>query len=228
MDGLQQSPGVPSQPELLQQMHEGPENRWRHLLHSNTDWGQDLGRLRRWAETHPDARPLYVTAAVSASPALEGWHWLPPPVDPREADPIVHADRPVGPQPGWYAASVKGLQERDGGVAYQRIAQPMGRIGYTLWLYHLTESDVVRIRLRMEEGKAGWTVSGPTGGAAFTTPGSRASLSIRVATGQESVTFEPVGRPMAGLARESENAARQKGPGRKRNRPSKAFAGPAD
>jgi len=206
----------------------GPENGWRHLLHSNTDWGQDLGRLRRWALTHPDARPLYVAAAVSASPALEGWHWLPPPVDPREADPIVHADRPMGPQPGWYAVSVNRLQERDGGVAYLRLAQPVDRIGYTLWLYHLTESDVVRIRRQMEQGKAGGTVPAPAGAAAFDTPGSRARLSRRVATGQESVAFEPVARPMPGLARESEDAARQKGPGRKRNRPSKAFAAPAD
>jgi len=36
----------------------GPENGWKHLLHSNLDWGQDFQLLSNWIEIHHKQRSL--------------------------------------------------------------------------------------------------------------------------------------------------------------------------
>lgn len=124
----------------------GPAHGWRYLSHSNTDWGQDLGRLRRWAMAHPEARPLYVAPAVSFSPALEDWEHEPVPPDPRRLDPFPSLDVRPGPLPGWYAVSVNRLHAPEGALEYLKAVQPVGRIGYSLRLFHLTAEDVQRLR----------------------------------------------------------------------------------
>ncbi len=39
-------------------MSGGPENGWRLLSFSNIDWGQDLGAVKKWIDSHPECRPI--------------------------------------------------------------------------------------------------------------------------------------------------------------------------
>jgi len=50
----------------------GGDGAQRHFLGSNYDWGQDLFRLNRWAEEHPEARPLCVSTFGVLSPSEVG------------------------------------------------------------------------------------------------------------------------------------------------------------
>ena len=47
----------------------GPEQGYRHLLHSNIDWGQDLLYLKEWLREHPDVRPLHLAYYGAFDPA---------------------------------------------------------------------------------------------------------------------------------------------------------------
>lgn len=112
----------------------GPTNGRFHLLGSNSDWGQELLRLRRWAEQNPQARPLFVAHAVwNLDPALAG---------------IPHAGLPprYGPQPGWHALSVNELHGELGHYLYFLRFQPVTTIGYSMHVYHVTFGEANRVR----------------------------------------------------------------------------------
>lgn len=50
----------------------GPKNGWRHLVDSSLDWGQDLRGLRRWLETQPDTKDVYLSYFGTGDPGYEG------------------------------------------------------------------------------------------------------------------------------------------------------------
>ncbi|MCI0350828.1 MAG: glycosyltransferase family 39 protein, partial [Acidobacteriales bacterium] len=66
----------------------GPRGGPHFLLHSNTDWGQDLLLIKKWIDDHPEARPIYlnwpnrylnaqlagIDARPPSSPNTPGWH----------------------------------------------------------------------------------------------------------------------------------------------------------
>ena len=88
----------------------GPSRGHEHLLDSNVDWGQDLFFLKRWAEQHPEARPLLVAYHGLVDPSLVGLLPLGPFLQGNEQE--------VFP-PGWYAISVNilhGYTEPFGGM----------------------------------------------------------------------------------------------------------------
>ncbi|MGC8642761.1 MAG: ArnT family glycosyltransferase [Isosphaeraceae bacterium] len=50
----------------------GTERAHRYLLGSNYDWGQDILRLKRWADKHPQAKPLVFTCYNAVEPEVVG------------------------------------------------------------------------------------------------------------------------------------------------------------
>ena len=126
----------------------GPRNGPRHLLDSNIDWGQDLYFLKRWADDHTEARPLYLSYfgmfdAAAIYPVLR---------------PIGEAKVNDGPRPGWYAVSVNtvygyslgGLQrEPVTTYTYFQRFEPVDYAGYSIYIYHVTWEEANRVRARL-------------------------------------------------------------------------------
>ena len=113
----------------------GPENGYRHLLSSNTDWGQGLTFLDEWVENNPQAEPIGLA-----------WHT-------RVVDPDImgfeHRPVPDVPTPGWYALSVNQLAGRSGRYKYFLETQPVASAGFSIPIYHLRKSDANRLRREM-------------------------------------------------------------------------------
>lgn len=93
----------------------GPERERWHLIDSNLDWGQDLRRLARWLDAHPDwGREARLGYMGHVSPEFEGVRrYRLPPRDLRVVSdarllPGEDRSRPDtwGPLPGKYAISV--------------------------------------------------------------------------------------------------------------------------
>jgi hypothetical protein len=112
-----------------------------HLLESNLDWGQDLLRATRELEGRPEPYALACYSFVDP-----GWLGMKTRLPPFE------------PQPGHYAVSVNfvhgaGLHTPDGTgqrvsirpgtYSYFRRFLPTGRIGTTIYLYHIKPEDIV-------------------------------------------------------------------------------------
>ena len=131
----------------------GPAGGHEHLLDSNIDWGQDLRRLARWRDRHPEARPLYLTvrgAVTDAGLAIQGYP-VPPTGPTQELRRYNAAElRYLGPHPGWHVLSVERLHRRDGGYDYfLKNFKPVMMVGYSIHIYHLTIDDANRVRRQM-------------------------------------------------------------------------------
>ena len=112
----------------------GPLGGHRYLLDANIDWGQDLIRLKHWIENHPEARPIYCVQTGFVFPYEIGidCHW-----PPRMPSPELGPDEDIIPDPGWYAMSVHELFQRHGYYRYMQKYEPVDRIGYSMWIYHI-------------------------------------------------------------------------------------------
>ena len=125
----------------------GPRFGQYHLLDSNIDWGQDLLMLKWWMDRHPDQRPMSIAYSLPewlVDPAALGLETSgPPPVGVSAASP---SDPVVGPWPGRYAVFVREMYERDGRYAYFRQFEPVGYVGYTVYLYDISLEDANRVR----------------------------------------------------------------------------------
>jgi 4-amino-4-deoxy-L-arabinose transferase-like glycosyltransferase len=122
----------------------GPERGWRVLVDSNIDWGQDLKGLDRWMEREGvervklswfgSARPQAYGIQHDLLPGLPyGFSsWQDPPFNPEQ------------PEPGIYVISVSslvGVPFPDHDLyAWFRARQPNAKIGYSLFVYRVTES----------------------------------------------------------------------------------------
>jgi hypothetical protein len=138
--------GHPQELAYFNEMVGGPAYGHRHLLESNIDWGQDLIRLRRWLQEHPDAEPLFLAYHSQVDPEVYG---------------IRYRLAPLEPQAGWYAISTNLLMGvsyaiPDGrrgreyvpphAFSYLRQFEPIVRPGYGLFVYHLSVEDVEQIQ----------------------------------------------------------------------------------
>ena len=131
----------------------GPENGAKHLLDSNIDWGQDLIFLKKWLDEHPEARPMHVAYFGLFEPKI-----IYPEMLSAKDVPCQNA-----PRPGWYAISVNemhgyavaGIQTgpRTTYTYFQRLT-PVGRAGYSMYIFHVTLEDANR--LRHELGYPDW------------------------------------------------------------------------
>lgn len=137
----------------------GPRGGSAHLLHSNIDWGQDLLYLKRWLDSHPDARPMHVEYFGPFSPDVAGIDF---PHVPRSPSPPGTVGGPALPEdlvPGWYAVSVNYVRgypfhpyedtdedpplPRDA-LAYFLRFEPVAMAGYSIYIYRLDEDDLAR------------------------------------------------------------------------------------
>jgi hypothetical protein len=140
----------------------GPENGGKHLLDSNIDWGQNLFQLKEWLDEHPEARPLQLAYYGSVEPAVLAFDYTVPPVGPH-GDPTIPPSS-MGPKPGYYAVSVNMLygygfpipdgrfgtvRVPHGAYTYFQHFKPIGRAGYSIYIYHITPEEADQVRAEM-------------------------------------------------------------------------------
>jgi hypothetical protein len=131
----------------------GPRRGGEHLLHSNIDWGQDVLYYRRWLYRHADHQPVGLAYSVPMALAdiaqVDGPHgWVPPGPGTDGGNEQQPPER-TGPLPGWYAIFVGELYAQHGRYAYFRSYEPVERIGYTIFIYHISLEDANRMRAEL-------------------------------------------------------------------------------
>ncbi len=147
----------------------GPEHGYEHLHGSNLDWGQDLLDLKRWLDDHPEARPLRLAYYGFTDPAIAGIEYTLPPPWPVPKSTLPTDDH--GPQPGWHAVSTNylsghqfpmhdGRGGRFGPVGhpygYFLRFRPVGRAGYSVYIYHVDLSEANRVRRELGLPELPW------------------------------------------------------------------------
>lgn len=124
----------------------GSKNGHYYLGNSNVDWGQDLLYLKSWYERHPQARPFFVSYDLPLiDPQWVGIEYERPGLGPWSRHRDGRKLEEVGPKPGWYAISVNRLHELDWDVEYFKHLNPVGMVGYSMNIYHVTPDDVKRL-----------------------------------------------------------------------------------
>ncbi|HIQ21003.1 MAG TPA: hypothetical protein EYH34_07185, partial [Planctomycetes bacterium] len=125
----------------------GPRNGHAHLLHSNTDWGQDMLHLKRWLDKHPGAQPIGVAWYVPVmDPKYFGIEWTAPPRGLPARGMTMPDPESVGPLPGWFAISVNRIRAIDGMYRYFLRFEPVAMAGYSMYIYHITLEEANRVR----------------------------------------------------------------------------------
>lgn len=114
----------------------GSLNAPRHLLNSNIDWGQDLLYLKDWLDAHPTVKIDGLAYYGSYPAALVNI--------PETRMPPTSSD--TGPRPGWYALSVNYIYSRDSQYRYFLCFVPEAMVGYSIYIYHITEGEANRVR----------------------------------------------------------------------------------
>lgn len=111
----------------------GPRGGPAHLLDANIDWGQDLLLLKQWIDRHPEAEPIYVNCFSQFDVPLAG---------------IKALSVPSEPAVGWYAISVHQLFNRRGSDEYLHRLKPVTTIGYSIYIFQITEEDLERLKTK--------------------------------------------------------------------------------
>jgi 4-amino-4-deoxy-L-arabinose transferase-like glycosyltransferase len=133
---------------------------WSNLLvDSNLDWGQDLPTLAQ-VMSERDIDTVNLAYFGKAVPEMYGVRYRPLYGYLRfvEGDELS-AYNPFTPEPGWYAISATslrlGLHQADtlDLYAYFRTRRPDARAGYSIYLYHLTDSPALAVARRTVVGE---------------------------------------------------------------------------
>lgn len=142
----------------------GPKSGHKWLVNSNIDWGQDILMLKWWQDKHPEAAPLNAAMFTAFDPRDIGLKFKLPVPFIRGRPEIGDKDGLGGPQSGWYAVSVcmlKGqyssVPEGDGEWSgstenftyFLDNFEPVEMIGYSIYIYHITEEDAARVRAKL-------------------------------------------------------------------------------
>jgi len=114
-----------------------------YLVDSNLDWGQDLPALHDWLAEHGVER-INLAYFGKAVPEAYGLQYQPLPSYLRFVEGVeLNAYNPITPEPGWYAISATSLRLgllQPANVdlyAFFRAQQPVGRAGYSIYLYEV-------------------------------------------------------------------------------------------
>lgn len=114
------------------------------LVDSNLDWGQDLPALHDWLVEHGVER-VNLAYFGKAVPEAYGVQYQPLPSYLRFVEGVeLNAYNPITPEPGWYAISATSLRlglMQPANVdlyAFFRDKQPVGRAGYSIYLYEVS------------------------------------------------------------------------------------------
>jgi hypothetical protein len=131
----------------------GPEGGHWHLHGSNLDWGQDLLRLKRWLDAHPEAKPFALAYANHMDPRIIGIDFPPPPEGVTSRASKDAEARLVGPVPGYFAVSRRFIDsdwdfEPHGSARFQYFNefQPIAKAGYSILIYHITLEQANHVR----------------------------------------------------------------------------------
>ena len=127
----------------------GPAGGRHVLVDSNLDWGQDLKRLAAWQREHPEARPLMLSYFGPGDPTRYGVRAEPLPgqcqVWPGWSLSWEQYAEMAGPRAGWIAISATCLAlARE--YRWLRVCRPVGRAGYSILIYHISEEEASRLR----------------------------------------------------------------------------------
>jgi glutamine amidotransferase-like uncharacterized protein len=129
-----------------------------YLLDSNIDWGQDTLAFKRWLANHQEIKGIHIGLrddisntfffsdnypAIPPAPTNQEITIKKPGVEEEDNDP-----RFLGPRSGWFAISVQKIHERSGRYMYFLDLQPKYRIGYSIYIYHLTIDDANMLRAK--------------------------------------------------------------------------------
>jgi hypothetical protein len=115
----------------------GSRNGARHLLDSNIDWGQDLFYLEKWYQKHLEAQDIKIA------------YWGSYPLE-LTAIPSTAILPTNEPQPGWYALSVNYIYNREKQYRYFLNFEPVTMIGYSIYIYHITQDEIGKLRSKKE------------------------------------------------------------------------------
>ncbi|QDV18647.1 hypothetical protein Pan153_33070 [Gimesia panareensis] len=136
----------------------GPENGHNHMINSSIDWGQDLKYLKKWVDAHPENTPLSIAYYSDVNPKSAGIEFKLPPM---RTIGFNSEAIPNALKPGWYLISVnfmKGypwrladsegveMKSRQYAFSYFAKLEPVDRIGYSIYVYHITENDIQRLK----------------------------------------------------------------------------------
>jgi Dolichyl-phosphate-mannose-protein mannosyltransferase len=112
----------------------GPDRGYAYLVDSNIDWGQDLFFFKKWADCHPDARPIGLAYLNYIDYRVVG----------AEYDEI-----PRKPRPGWFAVDVDNLMLPNRRCNYFQRFQPVTKAGYSIFIYYISVEEAERVRAEM-------------------------------------------------------------------------------
>ncbi|MDR1965052.1 MAG: glycosyltransferase family 39 protein [Planctomycetaceae bacterium] len=112
------------------------KKRPEYLLGSNIDWGQSAYFLKNWLEKHPEATPIRIE--------------YPCPENIERIDIKTNKKPPAESEPGWFALGVNDIYANSELYGYFKKCEPVTVIGYSIYVYHLTENDVKRIQKEQE------------------------------------------------------------------------------
>jgi len=120
----------------------GPENGWRYLADSNTDWGQALKELAAYQRTH-DIERVKLSMFTFIDPAIYGVRYEP--LTPMKGNtPAVFPSR-FNPPPGDYvisATTLDGIPLADPEMFdWFRQREPDARIGHVMFLYRVKPGE---------------------------------------------------------------------------------------
>lgn len=131
-----------------------------YLVDSNLDWGQDLPALRDWLAEHGVER-VNLAYFGKAVPEAYGIQYQPLPGYLRFVEGVeLNAYNPMAPEPGWYAISATSLRlglMQPATVdlyAFFREQQPVGRAGYSIYLYEVRYPAALPVERRVLFGQS--------------------------------------------------------------------------
>ncbi len=142
----------------------GPKNGHTWLVDSNIDWGQDILSLTHWQKTNREAIPLNFVGLTTFDPADIGLRYQLPAPFVKGKPEITSKEGLRGPQPGWSAVSVcalKGMEllvpegngewssSTENFTYFLDNFEPVEMIGYSIYIYHITEEDAARVRAKL-------------------------------------------------------------------------------
>lgn len=109
----------------------GPDEGHRYLIHSNLDWGQDMGAIRDWIARHRPTERIYIAWDGDISPRSFG------------IDADVASTRNL--RPGLYFISRSEQYHPSGRFAVFRELEPIDTIAFTFDVYKVNEPIQIRV-----------------------------------------------------------------------------------
>ena len=117
----------------------GPRNGYKLLLHSNVDWGQDVGALKRWQQANDCEGPFYLACEALLSPAALGVRGTVV-----SSENVQRSSKSTRLRPGWYAVSYNYFAGPDDPrddkclvARHLKSQRPHAEIPYTIGIYHV-------------------------------------------------------------------------------------------